>query len=174
MPRLVYYQDMSPTLFAASARRVQERRFPWRRILGLLLPVGAVACNSAPTASRPVELLVRTDKAQYSLATDNGAAPVLVNLGPGSVFAPMNEYVYVERLAAGGWQDRHPWFAVDGVGISFRIGPGDSLAALPMNFAYVDHQPGTYRFVFEVALDSLGRRLAPEPQRVSPPFVLTP
>jgi hypothetical protein len=31
-----------------------------------------------------------------------------------------------------------------------------------------------YRFVFEVAFDSLGRRLVPEEQRVSHPFELTP
>ena len=96
----------------------------------------------------------------------------MVSLGPAGVYAPMNEYVYVERFEAGHWGDRHPWFAVDGVGISFLVRAGDSLSARPMSFAYVDRQPGVYRFVFEVAFDSLGRHLVPEAQRVSAPFEL--
>ena len=111
---------------------------------------------------------------QYSLATDVEAKTFLVNLGPALVYAPMNEYVYVERLADGKWQDRHPWYAVDGVGISFAVGVADTLSGFSMNFAYVDRRPGVYHFVFEVALDSLGRHLVPEGQRVSPPFELKP
>jgi hypothetical protein len=87
----------------------------------------------------------------------------------------MNEYVYVERLVDGRWQDRRPWFAVDGLGISFPVPAGDSLvAAIPMGFGYVDRQPGFYRFLFEVAFDSLGRRLVPGAERASPPFELRP
>jgi hypothetical protein len=146
----------------------------------ILCAVGAtfsLACHgsppTAPTAPT-ARLLVQSDKTQYSLASDRGATPLLVNLGPDRVYAPMNEYVYVERFAGGKWQDRHPWFAVDGVGISFPIRAGDTLTAWAMRFGYVGDQVGTYRFVFEVAFDSLGRQLVPEAQRTSPPFELTP
>ncbi len=86
----------------------------------------------------------------------------------------MNEFVYVERFSDGEWGNRHAWFSVDGVGISFPVAPGDSLVALPMDFAYVAERPGIYRFVFEVALDPKGHRLVPEPERVSDPFELQP
>ena len=135
---------------------------------------GTIACGTAVTAPQTVTLRVRTDKVAYSLASDQAATPTVLNLGPARVFAPMNEYVYVERFAAGQWGDRHPWFAVDGAGISFPLRAGDSLSAFPMSFAYVARQPGVYRFVFELALDSLGRRLVPEAQRTSPPFELRP
>lgn len=138
-----------------------------------LLTLG-LGCSSA-TGVPEVHLRVTSDKRQYSLASDQAAIPTLVNLGPAVVYAPMNEYVYVEHFEAGRWQDRRPWFAVDGVGISFPIPAGDSLvAAIPMGFGYVNRQPGVYRFLFEVAMDSLGRRLVPEAQRASPPFELRP
>ena len=140
-------------------------------VLGSALLAG---CENASTGVPTVQLQVTSDKSEYSLASDSGAAPLLVNLGPAVVYAPMNEYVYVERLGAAGWQDRRPWFVVDGVGISFPIHAGDTLRAWPMSFRYVGRQPGVYRFLFEVAFDSLGRRLVPEELRASPPFELRP
>ena len=148
-----------------------QRRSSALVVLGI---IGLLACHNAPTALPSVQLLVRSDKPQYSLASDVEARTELVNLGPAVVYAPMNEYVYVERFEGGRWQDRHPWFAVDGVGISFPVDVGDTLSGFSMSFAYVDRRPGVYRFVFEVAFDSLGRRLVPEAQRVSPSFELTP
>ncbi len=144
------------------------------RALVALSLAGSLACHDAPTALPSVQLLVRSDKLRYSLASDAEARTELVNLGPAVVYAPMNEYVYVERREGGRWQDRHPWFTVDGVGISFPVDVGDTLSGFSMNFGYVDRRPGVYRFVFEVAFDSLGSRLVPEAQRVSPPFELTP
>ena len=138
-----------------------------------LVPASMAACDKTPADLPTAQLQVRTDKSEYSLASDNAATTVLLNLGPAVVYAPMNEYVYVERLVGGRWQDRRPWFAVDGVGISFPVAPGDSLAE-SMGFRVVGRQPGMYRFVFEVAYDSLGRRLVPEELRTSPPFELRP
>ena len=43
-----------------------------------------------------------------------------------------------------------------------------------MDFAYVNREAGVYRFVFEVAYDSLGRHLIPCDQSSSAPFELTP
>jgi hypothetical protein len=142
------------------------------------LPVTAIFALAACGTTGPgnigvAELLVRTDKPAYSLAVDRAATATLFNQGPVSIYAPMNEYVYVERWSGNGWIDRTPWFAVDGTGLSFPIGPGDSLAALPMDFGYVNNRAGVYRFVFEVALDPNGRQLLPESQRVSQPFELT-
>ena len=136
--------------------------------------LAALGCSSA-TDLPEAHLAVRSDKQIYSLASDQAATPVLLNLGPAVVYAPMNEYVYVERLVEGRWEDRTPWFAVDGIGVSFPVLPGDSLIAhSPMGFGYVDRQPGFYRFLFEVALDSLGRHLVPEAERASPAFELRP
>ena len=86
----------------------------------------------------------------------------------------MNEYVAVQRFQNGQWGEAHPWFAVDGPGISFAIEPGDTLRALPMDFLFVGYAPGHYRFIFEIARDSLGHELVPEDQVVSPPFELEP
>jgi hypothetical protein len=135
---------------------------------------GAPACSTGPDETPVVQLLVRTDKAVYSVAADDAARTTLVNQGSRSIYAPMNEYVYVQRLLNGWWGEPQPWFVVDGVGMSFPVAPGDSLVALPMGFAYVGDRPGIYRFIFEVALDPEGRRLVPEPLRVSPPFELRP
>jgi hypothetical protein len=135
---------------------------------------GALACGTGPDETPVVQLLVRTDKAVYSVAADGAARTTLVNQGSRSIYAPMNEYVYVQRLLNGWWGEPQPWFVVDGLGLSFPVVPGDSLVALPMDFAYVGNRPGIYRFIFEVAFDSKGRRLVPEPLRVSPPFELRP
>jgi hypothetical protein len=147
--------------------------FPVRvwAVLGL---TSTIACGSTdPTGVAVAELLVRTDKPVYSLAFDQGASATLINRGSIRVYAPMNEYVFVEQWSGNGWINRRPWFAVDGVGVSLPVAPGDSLVAFPMNFGYVDRRAGVYRFVFEVALDSLGRRLVPEQDRVSEPFEVT-
>jgi hypothetical protein len=133
-----------------------------------------LSCESSPTEPRSATLVVSTEKAAYSLSTDYGATPMLVNLGPDTIFAPMNEYVYVEKQTAGGWSARMPWFVVDGIDISFPVPPGDTLTALTMDFGYVSQEPGVYRFVFEVAYDSRGRRLIPETETATPPFELTP
>lgn len=143
------------------------------RAFALCVTASAFGCSD-PTQPSDTTLLIRTDKIAYSLVSDQAARAVLLNLGPQIVYAPMNEYVYVERLVSGRWQHRRAWFAVDGTGVSFPVPPGDSLVARPMRFAYVDHRPGVYRFVFEVAFDALGRRLVPESQRVSPRFELRP
>jgi hypothetical protein len=86
----------------------------------------------------------------------------------------MNEYVAVEHLEAGIWQQGIVWFVVDGDGISFRLDPGDSLAAEPMDFGYINREPGQYRFVFEVALDSQGHELLPYSATSSAPFEVQP
>lgn len=131
------------------------------RRLVLSIVLLTVACTTGPSEGVSVNLLVRSDKAVYSLAADHSAQLVLHNRGDRSVFLPMNEYVAVEHLEAGGWGEGIVWFTVDGVGISFRLSPGDSLVGHPMDFRYIDQQPGQYRFVFEVALDSLGHELVP-------------
>jgi hypothetical protein len=143
-------------------------------ITGLIALTGC-SDATAPAPAPVVHLSVRTDQSVYSMARDSAAWGVLMNLGPDPVYAPMNEFVFVEQWSNGQWVDRHPWFAVDGVGISFRLSSGDSLTTfMPMPFGYVGNRPGTYRFAFEVAYDSLGRRLVPESLSASPPFELQP
>jgi hypothetical protein len=150
-----------------------------RGTLGVLIRLfplltGLAGCSSGGPSDLPVaDLLVRTDKRVYSLPADQAAQPTLVNQGTVPIYAPMNEYVYVERWSGQDWINRMPWFVVDGHGPTFPIAPGDSLAALPMDFEYVNNRAGIYRFVFEVALDPNGRHLVPEADRVSQPFEIT-
>ena len=146
-----------------------------RAAAGVVAALLVLACGSTPTEpARSATLEVTTDKAVYSLGADMGATPMLVNLGPDTVYAPMSEYVYVEKQTAGGWTGGTPWFTVDGVGDSFPVPPGDTLVAWAMSFGYVNREPGVYRFVFVVAHDPRGSRLVPEAGRVSAPFELTP
>lgn len=152
---------------------LRQPTFPLSQAIPLAL-AGALACGTGPDEDPVIQLVVRTDKAEYSLAVDHGAITTLVNQGTIPLYAPMNEYVYVQRLLNGWWGPPQPWFVVDGVGLSFPVAPGDSLVALQMGFDYVGNRPGIYRFIFEVAFDSKGRRLVPEPLRVSPPFELRP
>jgi hypothetical protein len=142
-------------------------------ITALAAAAATAGCDRDPAAPADTTVVVRTDKPAYSLATDAAARTVLVNLGPGAVHAPMGTYVFVERRVDGRWQDRRAWFIVDGTGPSFAIQPGDSVVALSMQFGYVDHSPGVYRFIFDIAHDDRGRHRLPESQRASEPFLLT-
>ena len=142
-------------------------------VLGLSA-VLALSCNNPTGGSGSVTLVVQTDKSTYSLTLDTAAQTLLINRGSVRVYAPMNEYVAVQRFQDGVWGAAQPWFTVDGAGISFPIMPGDTLRALPMDFAYVGDAPGHYRFVFEIARDSLGHQILAEDQRVSPSFELQP
>jgi hypothetical protein len=144
-------------------------------MLKRLLPLLAVvACSTGPTDEGAVDLLVRSDKPSYSLSVDHSAVPLLINRSGRPVYLPMNEYVAVEHLAGGTWQQGVVWFAVDGDGISFRLDSGDSVDAMAMDFGYIDREPGQYRFVFEVALDSLGRTRLPYSATRSAPFEVRP
>jgi hypothetical protein len=136
--------------------------------------LAAIAACTAPTGSTGnIDLTVLTDHSTYSLASDQGAEPILINNGSAPVYLPMNVYVTVQRFEAGAWSEPRAWFAVDGIGISFSLEPGDTLRSGPMDFRYVDRTPGVYRFIFEIATDPSGRGRLSEAQRISPPFELT-
>ena len=145
------------------------------RLLPALLALTAIGgCGSTgPSGLGLPALRITTDKPIYSLSVDAEARVTLINQGSVHIYAPMNEYVYVEQWSDNGWINRRPWFAIDGSTPSLPVAPGDSLTAPPMSFDYVNRRAGTYRFVFEVALDQLGHRLVPEEQRVSQPFEVT-
>jgi hypothetical protein len=143
-------------------------------MLARVLPFLCVlACSTSPADGGAVDLLVRSDKPVYTLA-DRSAKPLLINRGDRPVYLPMNEYVAVEHLEAGIWQQGIVWFVVDGDGISFRLDLGDSLATEPMDFGYINREPGQYRFVFEAALDSQGHELLPYSATSSAPFEVQP
>ena len=144
-------------------------------MLKRLFPLLAVvACSTGPSDEGAVDLLVRSDKPSYSLSVDRSAMPLLINRSGRPVYLPMNEYVAVEHLAEGTWQQGVVWFSVDGDGVSFRLDSGDSVDAMPMDFVYIDREPGQYRFVFEVALDSQGRTRLPYSATRSAPFEVRP
>jgi len=143
-----------------------------RRIVTASL--AAIAACTAPTGSTgTIQLSVLTDHSTYSLASDQGAEPILINNGSVPVYLPMNVYVTVQRFEAGAWSEPRAWFTVDGIGISFPLEPKDTLQSGPMDFRYVDRTPGVYRFIFEIATDPSGRGRLSEAQRISPPFELT-
>jgi hypothetical protein len=150
------------------------RPTPIRSFPALLVVTALAGCDSTePSELDAPALLVQTDKPVYSLSVDVEARVTLINQGSVRIYAPMNEYVYVEQWSDNGWINRTPWFVIDGIGPSFPVAPGDSLTSPPMSFNYVNRRAGTYRFVFNVALDRLGRHLVPEQQRVSEPFMVT-
>ena len=142
------------------------------RMLPTLLAVTTfIGCGStSPSALTTPDLVVKTDKSVYSLSEDVEAHVSQVNPGPLQIYAPMNEYVFVEEWSENGWINRQPWFAVDGFGPSFPVAPGDTLQSPAMSFGYIGRRAGVYRFVFHVTLDRLGRQLVPEEQRVSKSF----
>lgn len=147
---------------------------PARLIPALLALTAITGCGSTgPSALGSPDLLVKTDKSVYSLAVDVEARVTLINRGPAHIYAPMNEYVFVEQWSDNGWINRTPWFAIDGSTPSFPVAPGDSLTSPPMSFGYVNRMAGTYRFVFAVTVDRFGRQLIPEEQRVSESFEVT-
>jgi hypothetical protein len=144
-------------------------------MLKRLFPLLAVmACSTGPTDEGATDLLVRSDKPSYSLSVDHSAVPLLINRSGRPVYLPMNQYVAVEHLAEGTWQQGVVWFEQDGDGVSFRLDSGDSVDAIPMDFAYIDREPGQYRFVFEVALDSQGHTRLPSSATRSAPFRYDP
>jgi len=146
-----------------------------RSVFSAAAMVAVLAACSTPTATNgAIELSVQSDKNVYHLTTDEAAEPILINRGSVAVYLPMNEYVAVQRLENGMWSEPRPWFAVDGIGISFAVGVGDTLWSLPMDFRYVGNTPGVYRFIFDVARDSTGREPVTESLRVSPSFELRP
>ena len=146
----------------------------WRTFpMAAALLAMAAACTDPASSTGTVDLTVLTDHPTYSLASDQGAEPILINNGSVPVYLPMNVYVTVQRFDAGAWSEPRAWFTVDGIGISFSVEPGDTLRSGPMDFRYVDSTPGVYRFIFEIATDPSGRGRLSEAQRISPPFELT-
>ena len=145
------------------------------RMRAYLLPLlYLMACSTGPSDDAAVDLRASSDQTVYSLTNDQSAQAVLVNRGHRPVYLPMNAYVAIEHLDGETWQQGIVWFAVDGAGISFRLEPGDSVMAQPMDFAYVGREPGQYRFVFEVALDSVGHQILPYSSTTSAPFEVQP
>ena len=114
-------------------------RLPMLAVLcGFVAAIAACSDRSPTGSTGTLELTVLSDRSVYSLATDSGAEPILVNRGSVRVYLPMNEYVFVQRFEAGAWSEPRPWFVVDGIGISFSLEPGDTLRSWPMDFRYVD------------------------------------
>jgi hypothetical protein len=139
------------------------------RLFPALLVLILTACDSDASGIGLPELLVRTDKTVYSKAADGPVNTFLVNQSSTPVYVLMGDYVYIEQASDNGWLYHGPWFFVDGFGMSFTLAPGDTLLPLPMDLDYIG-RAGTYRFVYQVGLDSSMRSLLPKEERVSEPF----
>ena len=101
-------------------------------VIGITLAAITACSDPSPTGTAgTLELTVSSDRSVYSLATDSGAEPILVNRGSVRVYLPMNEYVFVQRFEAGAWSEPRPWFVVDGIGISFSLEPGGDSGGPP-------------------------------------------
>jgi hypothetical protein len=123
-------------------------------------------------ATRPLDLMVATDKPEYSLTTDSVAPATLTNRSDQVVYLPMASYVVYERLRDGEWRDAFAWFVVDGVGRSFSLERGAARTdELQLRF-YLPGRPGTYRFRYRAYADPAVRWLLPIEERVSRPVVV--
>ena len=137
----------------------------------LVVSLLAAGCGD-PAGPGSLDLVVTTDKPEYSLRTDSIARVTLANRSDGAVYLPMDSYLVYERLRDGEWQDAFAWFIVDGIGRSFRLEAGATLTdELQVPF-YLAGRPGTYRFRYFVYADSRVRFLLPVEQRVSQPVVV--
>jgi len=139
-----------------------------------VLAVGLAATGCGAPAGPPgsFDLIVATDKPEYSLATDSVARVTLTNRSDRVVYLPMASYLVYERLRDGDWRDAFAWFVVDGVGRSFPLDPGAAVTdELQLRF-YLPDQPGTYRFQYFAYGDPAVRLLLPIEERVSQPVVV--
>jgi len=64
--------------------------------LSVLILIAACSDTTSPNGS--IDLSVMTDKAVYSLGSDQTAEPSLINRGSMRVYMPMNEYGAVQRV----------------------------------------------------------------------------
>ena len=97
----------------------------------------------------------------------------LTNRSDHAIYLRMDTYVLCDRLVAGEWRDPIAWFVVDGVGNTFRIGPGESHSD-GLDLRYLDGRPGTYRFRYLAYRDPDARSPVALEERVSPPFEVVP
>jgi len=146
-------------------------RQSWIRALAVGL--AASGCGDDPAGPLgPFDLIVATDKAEYSLTTDSVARVTLTNRSDRVVYLPMASYLVYERLRDGEWRDPFAWFVVDGIGRSFSLDPGAAVTdELQLQF-YLPDQPGIYRFRYLAYADPVVRSLLPIEERVSQPVVV--
>jgi hypothetical protein len=142
-------------------------------ICALAVGLAATGCgNDLAGQLGPFDLIVATDKSEYSLTADSVARVTLSNRSDRLVYLPMASYLECERLRDGEWRDAFAWFVVDGIGRSFSLAPGAAVTdELQLRF-YLPHQPGTYRFRYLVYADPAVRSLLPIEERVSEPVVV--
>ena len=145
-------------------------RHRWTGALAVSLAVSG--CDGPVGPADRLDLVVSTDKAEYSLAADSVSRVTLTNRSDRAVYLPMSTYVVYETLRDGVWQDALPWFGVDGVGISFPLSPGESRGDDLSLRVYLPDQPGTYRFRYFAYADARLRFLIPVEERVSPPITI--
>ena len=131
-----------------------------------------MAC-SEPTSVATIQLSVLSDKPVYYLTGDTAAQPILINRSSVPVYLPLTDYVAVQWLEDGRWSEPYGWFSAGYLNmpnLSFAIRAGDTLCVFPMEFRFVNHAPGVYRFIFVVSRDSSSSESLPESMRVSPAF----
>lgn len=146
-----------------------------RRGLAAALVVAVGGCGNDPAA--PVipavfDLVIETDRPQYSVADDSIAYISLTNRSNRAVHLPMDSYVVYERLRDGQWTDAYAWFVVDGIGISFPVLPGATVKNQLELWFYLRDRPGTYRLRYLVYEDPQLRVRLPLEERVSAPFIV--
>lgn len=143
-------------------------------ICALAASLAITGCGGGPTGPRQFDLVVATDKPEYSLDIDSLVRVTLTNRSHRVVYLPMGSYVVYERLRAGDWRDGFAWFILDGLGPSFSLDPGDAVTdELQLGF-YLRDQPGTYRFRYLAYSDPNVKSLLPIEERVSQPVIVGP
>lgn len=133
------------------------------------------ACAREPTApatAAPLGLEVAVAKTAYSFASDSAVRVTLRNTSSRPIHLLMGTYVVCERLVGESWEYEAEWFIIDGIGPSFPLAPGATLAN-EMPLAYLSG-PGTFRFVFRAYADARLRTILHFDDRVSPTFTVDP
>ncbi len=77
-------------------------------ICALAASLAITGCGGGPTGPRQFDLVVATDKPEYSLDIDSLVRVTLTNRSHRVVYLPMGSYVVYERLRAGDWRMASP------------------------------------------------------------------
>ena len=140
--------------------------------LAAIVVSGCASEPTAPAVAAPLGLEVAVAKTAYSFASDTAVRVTFENTSAQPVYLLMGTYVVCERLVGESWQYESEWFVVDGIGPSFPLAPGASIAD-EMRLAYLTG-PGTFRFLYRVWADPALRTVLHIDDRVSPTFTVDP
>ena len=154
-------------------RRLRRCGCGWRGLILFAAPLLTACLDPTGTASRSIELDIRTDQTEYVLGVDTAISVALVNRGVRPAFVIVPSYFIILQTRRGeGWDDLPPWYGLLTVARRWLpITDLDTLTAGPTldEFTIPEIIPGTgiYRFRYILYADSTRAALLPLRDRVS-------